>query len=190
MQAKLPKTYAYLKQFEEELRSRSGFKQFFNPKVDPFYSVYNVGPYTFSPNKVCWREVATDISAAVCSANGDKVVTFDHTLVGVSCSSNQEAHFLCALLNSAPANFVVRSYVTLHPSPAILKYIKIGKFDSTNRLHCAIAANSKALHEATGASDASALPRLEAENLELGAEYWDLEKTEVADIKASLEELA
>ena len=145
MQANLPKTYAFLRQFEQELRSRSGFKQFFDPKTAPFYSVYNVGPYTFSPHKVCWREVATDINAAVCSSEGDKVITIDHTLVGVSCESNREAHYICALLNSAPANFVVRGYVTLHPSPAILKYIKIEKFVPKDAAHLALAANSKKL---------------------------------------------
>jgi hypothetical protein len=126
----------------------------------------------------------------VCSADGEKVVTFDHTLVGVSCTSEQEAHFICALLNSAPANFVVRSYITLHPSPAILKYIRIGKFDPKDKAHRALAANSKALHEATAAGDEEKSGALETENLELAAAYWGLEKVEVTDIKASLEELA
>ena len=190
MQAKFPKTYGYLMQFEEELRRRSGFKQFFDVLTAPFYSVYNVGTYTFSPFKVCWREVASDIRAAVCAPTDTKVVTFDHTLVGVSCDSENEAHFICALLNSAPANFVVRSYVTLHPSPAILKYIKISRFDPKSKIHCALAKNSHALHEATFAGNTEKADEFEGENLELAATYWGLEKAEAADIKASLEELA
>jgi hypothetical protein len=71
-----------------------------------------------------------------------------------------------------------------------MKYIKIEKFDPKDKVHSALAANSQALHEATAAGDAKKVERLEAENLELAAAYWGLEKNEVADIKASLEELA
>jgi hypothetical protein len=189
MQSRLPKTYGFLKQFEQELRQRSGFKQFFDVDTAPFYSVYNVGPYSFAKYKVCWREVAPDLSAAVCSSFEGKVVTFDHTLVGVSCQTETEAHYLCALLNSAPANFVVLGYVTLHPSPAILKYIKIRRFDPKDKTHRALAATSQSLHEAAAAGETEKVARLEAENLELAAAYWGLEKSEVTDIKASLEEL-
>jgi hypothetical protein len=114
----------------------------------------------------------------------------DHTLITVACGSAEEAHYFCALINSVPANFIVRGYVALHPSPHILKYIHIRNFDSKSKLHRALAANSLALHEATAANNTSKIETLEASNLELAAAYWGLEKSEVADIKASLEELA
>jgi len=189
MQANFPKTYNYLKQFEEQLRERSGFKQFFDPSSAPFYSIYNVGPYTFAQHKVCWREVAPDINAAVCSTLDGTVITFDHTLVGVTCRSEKEADFICALLNSVPANFVVRSYITLHPSPAILQHIRIKRFKAEDEVDLRLAANSRALHKATAAGDAAKVQELEAENLKLAAAYWGLGKSEVAEIKASLEEL-
>ena len=190
MQTRFPKTYAYLKQFEEQLRERSGFKQFFDVETAPVYSVYNVGRYTFSPYKVCWREVAADIRAAVCSPTADKVVTFDHTLVGVSCHSDQEAHFICALLNSAPANFVVRGYVTLHPSPSILKYIRIPQFDAKEKLHVQLAESSKACHAATATGNDSALESLKAANNSLAAKLWELSDAELKDIEDSLADLS
>ena len=190
MQTRFPKTYAYLKQFEEQLRERSGFKQFFDVETAPFYSVYNVGRYTFSPYKVCWREVAADIRAAVCSPTADKVVTFDHTLVGVSCHSDQEAHFVCALLNSTPANFVVRGYVTLHPSPSILKYIRIPQFDAKEKLHVQLAESSKACHAATATGNDSALESLKAANNSLAAKLWELSDAELKDIEDSLADLS
>jgi hypothetical protein len=51
MQSELPLTFAYLRKFEEPLRKRSGFRQFFKPDVDPFYSIYNVGEYTSPGSK-------------------------------------------------------------------------------------------------------------------------------------------
>jgi len=38
-----PDTFSYFKHFEDQLRARSGYKKFFRPGIDPFYSVYNVG---------------------------------------------------------------------------------------------------------------------------------------------------
>src|SRR5207244_10696409 len=61
MQSELPRTFAYLKNFEAALRRRVGFQRFFNSNVDPFYSMYNVGTYTFARFKVLWREVANDV---------------------------------------------------------------------------------------------------------------------------------
>ena len=119
----------------------------------------------------------------------DKVVTFDHTLVGVSCQSDQEAHFMCALLNSAPANFIVRGYVTLHPSPSILKYICIPQFDAKEKLHVQLAESSEACHAATASGNDSALGSLETTNNSLAAKLWELSDTELKDIENSLADL-
>jgi hypothetical protein len=190
MQAQLPKTYAYLKQFEDELRGRSGFKQYF-AKTAPFYSVYNVGPYTFSPFKVCWMRVSNDLHAAVTIQ--ERVIP-DNSLVAVSVLTQEEGHYVCALLNSAIASYLIKSFSVpgngSWGSPHILKKICIKAWDKADKTHRALAANSAALHEATAAENTEALASLEAENLELAASYWGLEKPEIADIKASLEELA
>ena len=45
-------------------------------------------------------------------------------------------------------------------------------------------------HSAIATGATAKLKSLEDENLQLAAAYWGLEKSEVADIKASLEELA
>jgi hypothetical protein len=190
MQSQFPKTYSYLKQFEEALRKRKVFKLFFDVDTAPFYSVYAVGPYTFSPFKVVWREVSNSLDAAVCGSHDSKITVPDHTLVYISCQSTDEAHYVCALVNSVPANFIVRGYVALHPSPHVLKYIKVAQFNAKDKIHRTLSANSQALHDATATGEGDKVARLEAENLELAAGYWGLEKSEVADIKASLEELA
>ncbi len=65
MKRRDPKTFAYLKRFEDRLRARSGFKQYFRP-TDPFYSIYNVGPYTMADWKVLWPEVGHTVRAGVC----------------------------------------------------------------------------------------------------------------------------
>jgi SAM-dependent methyltransferase len=190
MQANFPKTYAYLKQFEDQLRRRSGFRQFFDTKTAPFYSIYNVGPYTFEPYKVVWREQASFLTAAVTSRSEGRPVIPDHKLMLCASRSKDEAHYLCALLNSIPAQFIVKSYsLETSMSTHVFAYIKIAKFDPKNKTHLALAKNSQACHTAVAKGDEDALVQMEAENLALAAEYWGLSRDEVADIKASLEEL-
>jgi hypothetical protein len=191
LQAAHPKTFAYFKQFEEQLRKRSGFKQYFDAVTAPFYSVYNVGLYTFSPYKVVWREQASFLTAAVSTAEkGARPIVPDHKLMLCSGDSEEEVHYLCALLNSAPAQFVVKSYsLETSVSTHVLNHVAIRKFDPLDRTHCQLAASSQALHATVAEGNAAALTSLEAQNLELAAAYWGLEKSEVAEIKASLEEM-
>jgi hypothetical protein len=96
MAGRFPKTYAYLKRFETDLRRRSGYRRYFK-ESDPFYSMFNVGDYTFAPYKVLWREVSNDIQAAVVKSpsHGDELTIPDHTLVAVATDSYDEAQFLC-----------------------------------------------------------------------------------------------
>lgn len=192
MQRHCPKTYTYLKTFESQLRNRSGFKQFFDTKTAPFYSVYNVGPYTYSPFKVVWREQAALLTAAVANAApGEKPIVPDHKLMLCAGHSAEEVHFICALLNSIPAQFIVKSYgIETSISSHIFNHLSISRFDSKNTIHRELAANSMALHKATTAGDKEAVASLEADNLELAAAYWGLDKSAANDIKASLEELA
>lgn len=192
MQARFPKALAYFRQFEEQLRKRSGFKLYFDPDTAPFYSIYNVGPYTFQPHKVVWREQASFLTAAVASVReGERAIIPDHKLMLCPGKSEDEAHYLCALLNSIPAQFIVKGYsLETSISTHVFNYVRIVEFDPKDKSHRALAANSHSLHEATAASDTAKLKSLEVENLELAAAYWNLEKSEVTDIEASLKELA
>jgi hypothetical protein len=191
LQTKLPMTHRYLQTFEEQLRKRSGFRQFFNPDFDPFYSMYNVGPYTFAKYKVCWREVSNDIQAGVAEPprRREKVIVPDHTLIAVDCASHEEAHYVCALLNSSPANFIVRGYVALHPSPHIMNYIRIPKFDPKDKLHVRLAESSAACHAGAPSAGDSDLSALESANDNLAAQLWNLSPAELKDIQSSLTDL-
>lgn len=55
MQRDYPKTWSYLKRFDATLRKSGIYRRFFKAS-DPFYSVFNVGDYTFARAKVVWRE--------------------------------------------------------------------------------------------------------------------------------------
>jgi SAM-dependent methyltransferase len=189
MQSRFPKTYDYFKQFEELLRKRKVFKLFFDVNTAPFYSVYAIGPYTFSPFKVVWREVSNSLDAAVCGTHDSRIAVPDHTLVYIASQSEEEAHYLCALLNSSPANFIVRGYVALHPSPHIMKYIRIPKFNPKDKVHENLAESSAACHAAAPSATDAELTALETANDELAARLWNLSAVELKDIRESLRDM-
>jgi hypothetical protein len=112
LQENYPRTYGYLKRFEEVLRKRAAFKRYFTRKdknnriveTGPFYSMFNVGPYTFAPWKVVWLGFgATEMKAAVVGSVGGKSVMTNQAMHPfVSLDKEDEAHYLCACLNSSP----------------------------------------------------------------------------------------
>jgi hypothetical protein len=135
--------------------------------------------------------VSNDIRAGVAEPprRKGKVVVPDHTLIAVDCESHEEAHFVCALLNSSPANFIVRGYVALHPSPHIMNYIGIPKFNPKDKVHLRLAESSAACHAAVGSSSDEEMAALETANDELAAQLWNLSAAELKDIKFSLADL-
>jgi hypothetical protein len=198
MQTDYPRTYGYLKRFEEVLRERAAFKRYFTRKdkngriveTGPFYSMFDVGTYTFAPWKVVWREVAHTLDAAVAPPFDDKPTVPDHTLILIDCASNEEAHYLCAALNSSPVRLGVQAYIVLHPDPHILEHIRIPRFDPKNPVHCRLAELSMQAHEAAKIGDEMRLREIEAEIDRQAAKLWGLSDDELRDIQQSLTELS
>jgi SAM-dependent methyltransferase len=190
MQAKLPKTAAYFQQFEPALRKRSGYKQFFKAGLDPYYSVYNVGPYTFSPFKVCWMRISDALYSAV--VEGERMVP-DNSVVFVSLDSREEAHYVCGFLNSSIAEFLIRSFSVpgngTWASPHILTKIRIPKFDVKNQKHVLLAENSLACHAAAASLTELDLATLEKSVNETASAIWEISPGELRAIESSLTDL-
>ncbi len=188
MKGSEPKTFAYFKQFEARLRKRSGFKQYFNSSA-PFYSMYNVGPYTLANWKVLWPEVGHTVRAGVCGpgkVEAAKPALPDHTIVAVPCGSKDEAHFICALLNSAPAQVTASGYIVLHPSPHILEHIAIPRFKPRDRTHKLLAKLSAACHSAKSEENAQTLGSLEMQIDAAAADLWNISEVELRAIQSAL----
>ena len=190
MKRKHPKTFAYFARFEEQLRRRSGFKQYFSP-TDPFYSIYNVGPYTMADWKVMWPEVGHTVRAGVCGprkVHSEKPALPDHTIITVPCGSGEEAHYVCALLNSSPAQCAASAYIVLHPSPHIMEHVGIPKFDPSNSTHRHLSDLSASCHAATGKDGAEELKALEAKIDNAAAKLWGITDDELKAIQEALAE--
>ena len=187
-----PKTYAYLKRFEEPLRQRSGYRRYFRDS-DPFYSVFNVGEYTFAPYKVVWPNIASRLSCAVVSSREQKPVVPQHIVTLVALNSEEEAHFVCAVLNTSPLDYALQSYSQKggksFGTPHVLENLRVPRFDASDTVHCELAALSKEAHAAAATADAPRVRHLQAQIDALAARLWDLTDEELRDIQESLAEM-
>jgi hypothetical protein len=190
-----PKTYGYLKGFEDVIRRRSSRVVRHLMEKGPFYSMYAVGKYTFSPYKVVWNQMGSKLSACVISSVndeflGEKMVLPEHVLAFVSTDNENEAHFICAVLNSSVVDLAIRSIAGGTKSfgtPKIVENtIRIPKFDANNENHCKLAELSRKAHEFAPKEDEEALREVEAEIDRQMARLFGLNEVEMGEVKEAL----
>lgn len=139
MQREHPKAFAYLKRFEEMLKTRSAYRRYFTKKVrdrrvetGPFYSMFDVGVYTFAPYKVVWARIGSDLRASVVP----KEVIPQETITLVGVRDEGEAHYICGCVNSLPFRFAAVAYSQTggksFGSPHLLENLRIPKYESTS----------------------------------------------------------
>jgi len=172
-----PRTFGYLQRFEPLLRRRAAYRRYQDGK--PFYSMYNVGPYTLAPTKVVWRRMDRRVRAAVVGPwddplLGPRPVVPQETCALIAVEKPEEAHFLCALLNSALIDLLVTAHSVRggkgFATPSMLDYLRLPRYDPADARHQQLAAHSREAHQA-----AAALPGLQTQIDRLTAELWGLE---------------
>jgi len=153
MREKYPRTLKYLRHFEQCLTGRAAYRRY--QKGRPFYSMYNVGPYTTAPIKVVWRRMDRRMNAAVVTPVDDPLLGLrpvipQETCVLVACQSLAEAHYLCATLNSSLVNYLVQAHSVRggkgFGTPNMLEYLNLRRFDPLNAVHKELANCSEAAH--------------------------------------------
>jgi SAM-dependent methyltransferase len=189
MEKKYKKAHSYLSNFEMILKTRPAYRRYFR-ETDPYWSMFNVGPYSFSPWKVVWRYIATEMtSCAIGPTNHGKPVIADCKLMICAVDSQDEAYFLAAALNSAPANLVVQSYaVSTQISTHVLDNVGIPEYSSSHKVHARLVELSQAAHKAAENEDTSELKKIEDDIDRTAATLWGLSHDELDEIKCSLEE--
>ncbi|CUU36913.1 MAG: N-6 DNA methylase [Fimbriimonadales bacterium] len=175
LQKDYPRTYGYLKRFEKILRERSGYKQILSKREEEFYGLMDIDHYTFTEWKVVWREQSSLMTAAVVGAYEGKLVIPDHKLMLIDCASEEEAHYLCALLNSSIVALKVLAYaVSIQMDPHILERLRIPRFDPQNPVHRRLAELSARAHQIVSQWDGKSARSEDAETVPIPKEI-DLE---------------
>ncbi len=151
-----PKTYRYLKGFEKELNMRKSSVVRQLLQRGPFYTMYAVGEYTYAPYKVVWNRMGSQITSCVISKVfddfiGEKIVLPENVLAFVPTDDEDEAHYICAIMNSSVTNMLLRSIAKGTKSfgtPKIVEdTIRIPLYDKNNELHKKLCNLSKKAHK-------------------------------------------
>lgn len=137
VEVKSPMAKKYFDVFERHLKARSTFRS--RMKNAPFYAVYDVGEYTFSPWKVIWGE-QKDFCAAVVSQEkvpliGLRPFVPDHKIFYADFNAPEPAYFLCGILNSNLAKEFVDSHNISIQIGDIFKHMNLPPYDPSNKRH-------------------------------------------------------
>jgi hypothetical protein len=194
MRSRWPRTLAYLNRFEPQLRQRSGYRRYFKPS-DPFYAIYNVSSSTLAGFKVAWRTMGTDMQAsllATTSLGSDvaRPTVFKNTVIFVPVASEEEGHYLAALLNCTWANWFLRACNVRGGKSSfatnVLDTIAIPAFNARSPVARDLARLGQRASVETVEGDATALAVTEVLIDEAAARLWDVGPRNQLAIHASL----
>lgn len=156
-----PETFTWLDFYHDKLlETRIVNGKFFNKDTNPFYRLDNVGPYTFAPYKVLWKEQSGKMAAVVVGGylesipdakktlfSADKTVVVDSKVLMLGLDSAEEAYYVCGVINSRSVANVIDGYaIGTNRGVDVLKYVAVPRYDATIGLHKEIADLSRDIH--------------------------------------------
>jgi len=183
-----PNAYAYYYNFKDTLINAANYKQYGRGK--PFYFIHRMGKQIFSPFKVVWGEVGTEITAAVTSQASvleQKLLLPDYTCVYIPLRNEDEAFYICAILNSTLSRLVT-SYIHLHPDPHVLEYLRVEKYNPENETHKQLTVLSREAHNAAARDNKDRLYEIENEIDVCVAKLYGLSQRDLDYIKMQFSE--
>lgn len=191
MKKQYPETLSYLRHFEQKLRKRPGYVKYFDPNVDPFWTIYNVGEYSVAPYRVAYKELTTFFqSTALISSQKPPIA--DTKLRFIECESEDEAYFLSGVLNSSPSVLYLYSTATWVQTPdyqaSDISRLRIPRFDASDAQHRTIVKISRACHH-TAEEGGAELLALEKQLDKTVAALWQISAAELESIQRYLAEL-
>jgi hypothetical protein len=180
MRQQYPNAYVYLAHFRELLEGRAAYRRYQSRAA--FYSMYDVGPYTLAPFKVVWRRMDRQVHAAVVEAVDDprlgrRPVIPQETCALVAVESADEAHYLCAVMNSSLVGFLVASHSVRggksFGSPGMLDFLRIRRYDPADATHRELTEASRKAHclKVSGSDVAAIQDHIDR----LAAQLWGVE---------------
>lgn len=166
-----PRTYGYLLRFKDILLSRGSRTIRQLAERTTFYAMFGISSYTVANHKVVWKRMASDLVAAVVSHYktpfGYKTIIPTDTTSLFATESEDEAHYLCAIINSTPVREFIKSYSSAgrgFGAPSVMEHVGIPKFDPQNPLHKKLAEISKNCHQLKLEGKDEEIEELENEN--------------------------
>ena len=141
--------------------------------------MFSIGEYTFARYRVVWKRMAAKMSAVVVSAYktpfGIKPVIATDTCSFFTAKNAEEAHYLCAILNSKSVNDFIRSFSSGgrgFGAPSVVKNLAIPPYDARNKIHFKLSELSRKAHH--GVERGHDISEFEEEINRTTEELWNL----------------
>ncbi len=170
MKQNWPRTYGYLVRFRDVLLNRGSKVIRRLAENTEFYAMFGIELKTTFRYKVVWKAMSNDVYASVITQIktpiGFKIAIPLHTTSFFAADNEDEAHYLCAVINSTPVREFVKSFSSAgrgFGTPSVMNHVGIPKFDSENELHQKLAQLSETLHELKAENKLGEVTRLEKE---------------------------
>lgn len=181
LKTRWPRTYGYLLKFKSQLLERAAYKKYHAEQNNPFYSQYNIADYSFVRYKVAWKRMANDIFSVVVSQFktpvGYKIIIPTDTTSYFSVDSEDEAHYICAIINSTIVRDFIKSYSSAgrgFGAPSVMEHVGIPKFDLNIKLHQELSQVSKDLHNLKLEDQTNMIQELEEKNDNLVSKFFKI----------------
>jgi hypothetical protein len=151
VRSRFPKAYDFVSQFREQLESRKEYHRW--GCSGPFYEVYRIGPYTFSPIKVAWQHTGyrKALNVSVVDNRDCRPAIPDQKVILIPFDNFEEAHYVCAFLSSSVTAALLGRYLGTDASTHILDYVALRRFEPRNKDHRRLSALSILAHQAAAA---------------------------------------
>jgi hypothetical protein len=192
MRREYPHGFEFLAHFKDELEDRSLFKRW--GKSKPFYSMFDIGTYTFNPYRVAWKRTTRKFAAAVMGHVDDewlgKVLLIPNgKVMFIPCESKAAAHFVCALLNSSPARLRINRSISSEVHAEMINLVQLPRYDVRDERHKRLSALAIEAHKQAAADAIEKLELTEnAVDLEV-ALLWKITETELTSIQKAVERM-
>jgi len=141
--------------------------------------MYGIGEYTFAKYRVTWKQMGTKMSTVVLSSVktdfGIKPIIPTETVAFFSVDNKNEAHYLCAILNSEIVNNFIKSFSAAgrgFGTPSVMQYLAIPQFKTSNKFHRQIAELSEEAHKRV--KEGKPIDDIEKEINEKVKELWNI----------------
>ena len=145
---KSPRAHKFLSRFKSTLEGRASYRRYQINQV--FWSLWNVGAYTFAPYKVLWKEMSGNhFQAAYIGSKqheilGTKEVIPDHKVYFVPLWDEDEAAYLTGILNAPSIAEAISSYSPrLSLGTNVVEHLAIPKYNPAKIDHFSLAGFSK-----------------------------------------------
>lgn len=145
---RFPRAFEFVSQFKDELEGRKEYHRW--GCSGPFYEVYRIGPYTFSPIKVVWQHTGyrKALNVSVLDDRERQTVIPDQKAIIIAFDDLEEAHYACAFLSSSVTARLLDRYLGTDASTHILDYVALRRFSPRNMDHRKLAELSLSAHSA------------------------------------------